>query len=197
MNWKATATEILLLALSLALGLTLHGSAAQIALFAVAGLLLLALIFGAIWSSEWFWRRVATRVRPYLAADSSTTGPTPEATTDEELVAAVDDLLDELATIHGRLSDAIDAGFYSYKFFLPSAAYTANRNVIGARSGQAREVLSEVYVQADALNDKMPGGDSDGIALEHVPSPDAARLREIVSRAQAAIRQIRPRTLSE
>ncbi|HEX6781565.1 MAG TPA: hypothetical protein VF125_05975 [Solirubrobacterales bacterium] len=192
MNLKALATELFLLVLSLALGLTLNGATAQIVLFSIAGMLLLVLVIGAFWNSDRFWRQVAKKVDPHVERGD----PNHEAgdnSSDLQFAAAIDDLLDELATIHSRLTEALDAGFYGYKFFLPTAAYAANRNVISARSSEAREVLSEVYVAADALNHKMPSAAvSDGIAIEHVPTPDGARLREVVSRAQATLRQLRP-----
>lgn len=157
-------------------------------LFSIAGLLLAALVIGGVLSSSWFWRRVALKVGPYLGSGRSSSA----GASDEELASAIDDLQDELATIHSRLSEAIEAKFFSYKFLLPSAAYTRHKGVISARSSQAREALSEVYVQADALNTKLPGGSSDGIAMEHVRSPDAVELRETVSRAQATLSQLRP-----
>ncbi len=86
---------------------------------------------------------------------------------------------------------AIDAEFYGYKFFLPSSAYHKHKATISARSGEARAVLSEVYVQTDALNGKMPGPTEDGIEMALVNSPDPVRLREIASRAQTTLRQLR------
>jgi hypothetical protein len=110
----------------------------------------------------------------------------------QELTLAIDNLLDELATIHSELTRAIDKNHYDYNFRLPSAAYVKHKEAIGLRSGEARGVLSEVYVQVKALSRQLPGGTSDGIDLEYVRDPDAHRLREIVSRAQATLRQLRP-----
>lgn len=141
---------------------------------------------------------LAARVRredlvPAIRADRNLLSHDPAGSrTDRELKSAIDNLLDELATIHGRLTEAIDTGFYGYKFSLPSTAYVKSRDVIGLRSSDAREVLREVYVQADALNNKMPGVTADGIALEHVGSPDPSQLREVVSRAQQILRDLRP-----
>jgi hypothetical protein len=190
MHWKPIAIDLLLLVISLALGLGLHGSDAEIVLFSIAGLLVAALVAGGIWNSNWFWRLVAARVGPQLVMGSSSAETAPAAT-DEEVASAIDDLLDELATIDSRLREAIDAEFYGYKFFLPSNAYTANRKVISARSSEARKALSEVYVAADELNRKMPGQTEDGIEMAHVSSPDAVWLRETVARAQILLRNIR------
>lgn len=202
MGTRTTLFEVTLAVLTLALGIVLHDSTAAIVLFSITGLAIGALIIHAIVTADWFWRRIAQRVEPHLssetvpvplpapaqaAAIASAAGPT-----DGQLAGAIDDLLDELATIHGRLTDAIDAEYYGYKFFLPSAEYTKNRNVISAWSSEARAVLSEVYVQADALNNKMPGPTADGIEMAYVDSPDPVRLREIVSRAQATLRDLRP-----
>lgn len=115
-----------------------------------------------------------------------------EQQADQELTLAIDNLLDELATIHSELTRAIDKNHYDYNLRFPSAAYVKHRETIGLRSGEAREVLSEVYVQVKALNRQLPGGTSDGIDLEHVRDPDAHMLREIVARAQATLRQLRP-----
>jgi hypothetical protein len=161
-------------------------------LFAVAGLLFAALVTASVWNSKWFWRRVGDRVGPYLATAEPLSTVSSSGPTDDEFASAIDDLLDELATIHSRLGEAIDKEYYGYKFFLPSAEYTKHRNVISARSSEARAVLSEVYVQADALNNKMPGLTADGIEMAHVDDPDPVRLREIVSRGQAMLRNLRP-----
>jgi hypothetical protein len=130
---------------------------------------------------------------PAIRADRKLVKISPaEKQADQELTSAIDNLLDELATIHSRLTKAIDKSHYDYNFLLPSAAYVKHREAIGLRSREAREVLSEVYIQADALNHQLPGGTSDGIDLRYIRDPDAHRLREIVSRAQAALRQLRP-----
>jgi hypothetical protein len=140
----------------------------------------------------------AARVRrhdlvPAIRADRNLSSHDPGRDRDDRyLTQAIDNLLDELATIHSRLTDAIERDFYSYKFFLPSAAYHKGRDVIGQRSSEAREILRDVYVQADALNDQLPGGTSDGIALEYVRTPDASQLREAVSRAQELLRDLHP-----
>jgi len=129
---------------------------------------------------------------PAIRADRNLSSSDPaESQADRELKSAIDNLLDEMATIHRRLTDAINASFYGYKFFLPSAAYVKDRDVIGLRSSEAREVLREVYVQADALNSETPGGTSDGIALEYVRT-DAPHLLEAVSRAQRMLLDLRP-----
>ncbi len=188
MRLRGPALWLLAIVLPLAIELTVKPSRGlSIGLFAIVGVAAVALLTGAAWNSSWIWRHIADKLAPYLSGSAAVA-----AANDQELAAAIDDLLDELGTIHARLTDAIDASFYSYNFVLPSAAYATNRNVIGACSKEARVVLSEVYVQADALNNKMPGAISDGIAMEHVSTPDAARLREIVSRAQATLRQLRP-----
>ncbi len=141
---------------------------------------------------------LAARIRredlvPAIRADRNLLSHDPAGSpTDRELKSAIDNLLDELATIHSRLTEAIDASFYGYKFSLPSTAYVKSRDVIGLRSSDAREVLREVYVQADALNSKMPGVTADGIALEYVDSPDPSQLREAVSGAQQILRGLRP-----
>jgi hypothetical protein len=74
---------------------------------------------------------------------------------------------------------------------LPSNEYHKHKATISGRSGKARAILSEVYVQADALNGRMPGPTADGIEMALVDSPDPAALRETVSRAQAILRELR------
>jgi hypothetical protein len=190
-KWKATALWVLAIALPLAIELTVKPSKAlSIVLFSIVAVGFLALLTSLIWNWTWPWKRVARQVAPHLptASDRSSTA----GETDDAFASAVDDLLDELATIDSRLLDAINASYYGYKFFLPSAAYHRHKAAVSSRSSDAREVLSEVFVQADALNEKMPGGTSDGIEMEYVTSPDPVRLREIVSRAQATLRQLRP-----
>jgi hypothetical protein len=167
-------------------------------LLGIALLLGLALLATAMWTDDRFWRAVARKIEPHLPKPVTTTAEGPTSApigaagpTDEQLVSAIDDLLDELATIDSRLAEAIDAQFYGYKFFLPSSKYHKHKATISTRSGEARAVLSEVYVQTDALNGKMPGHTADGIEMALVDSPDPVRLREIVSRAQATLRQLR------
>ncbi len=119
---------------------------------------------------------VSRQLAPHLPA---TAGRTVIAEgTNSEFASAIDDLLDEQVTIDSRLLDAINTSYYGYKFFLPSEAYHRHQAAVSARSSDAREVLGEVYVQADALNEKFPGGTSDGIEMEYVTSPDPVRLRK-------------------
>lgn len=191
MKWKATAIWVLAIALPLAIELTFKPSKTlSIALFSIVGVALLALLAGLIWNWTWPWKHVARRLAPHLPTAANQTATAGE--TSEEFASAIDNLLDELATIDDRLADAINANYYGYKFSLPSTAYHNHKAAVSARSGDAREVLGEVYVQADALNRKMPGGTSDGIEMEYVTSPDPVRLREIVSRGRATLRQLRP-----
>lgn len=199
-NWKAITSQAFLLVTALALGITVGDSTlAKVVLFGIALLLGLALVATALWSDDRFWQAVADKIEPRLPNPAMTTTEAPTSVpigvarpTGEQLASAVDDLLDELATIDSRLAEAIDAEFYGYKFFLPSNEYHKHKATISTRSGEARAVLSEVYVQTDALNSKMPGHTADGIEMALVDGPDPVRLREIVSRVQATLRQLRP-----
>lgn len=190
-KWKATTLWILAIALPLAIELTVKPSKVlSIVLFLTVGVAFVALLASLIWNWSWPWKHIARQIAPHLPTGGGSTAVAGE--TDEEFASAIDDLLDELATIDSRLTDAINANYYGYKFFLPSATYHQHKAAMSTRSSDAREVLSEVYVQADALNEKIPGGASDGIEMEHVSSPDPVKLLEIVSRAQATLRQLRP-----
>jgi hypothetical protein len=188
---RAIALWILAIALPLAVELTIEPSEAlSIALFSIVGVACLALLVSLVWNWPWPWKQVAHKLSPYMT--SAVAGTAAVGTSDDEFASAVDDLLDELATIDSRLLDAINANYYGYKFFLPSSAYHHHKATVSARSSDAREILSEVYVQADALNGKMPGSTADGIEMELITSPDPVRMREIISRAQATLRQLRP-----
>lgn len=199
MNWKVIIGQAFLLVAALALGITVgHSTLVKVVLFGIALLLGLALLATAMWTDDRFWRAVARKIEPHLPKPVTAPGQAPTSAssgaagpTDQQLASAIDDLLDELATIDSRLAEAIDAEFYGYKFFLPSSEYHKHKATISARSGEARAVLSEVYVQTDALNGKMPGSTEDGIEMALVDSPDPVRLREIVSRAQATLRHLR------
>jgi hypothetical protein len=198
-NWKVIIGQAFLLVAALALGITVgHSTLAKVALFGLALLLGLALLATAMWTDDRFWSGVARKIEPHLAKPVITTAEAPTSATigaagptDEQLASAIDDLLDELATIDSRLAEAINAEFYGYKFFLPSSEYHKHKATISARSGEARTVLGEVYVQADALNGRMPGPTADGIEMALVDNPDPAALRETVSRAQAILRELR------
>jgi hypothetical protein len=194
MGTRAVLFNILLAVVTLVLGIVLHDSTAvAVVLFTIAGLATAALIIHAVVNSDWFWRGIARRVGPHLETGaevisvSALPGPS-----DEAVREAVDDLLDELATIDGRLAEAIDREYYAWDFFLPSAEYAKHRSTIGARSGEVRQAISAVYVDTDALNGKMPGGDSDGIGMHFVNGPDASELRTKVEAARAALTQLRP-----
>lgn len=199
-NWKVIIGQAFLLVAALALGITVgHSTLAKVALFGFAMLLGLALLVTAMWTDDRFWSGVARKIEPHLpkpviitTAEAPTSAPIGAAgPTDEQLASAIDDLLDELATIDSRLAEAINAEFYGYKFFLPSSEHHKHKATISARSGEARAVLGEVYVQADALNGRMPGPTADGIEMALVDNPDPAALRETVSRAQAILRDLR------
>jgi hypothetical protein len=190
-KWKAVALWILAIALPLAIELTFKPSKAlSIALFSIVGVAFLIFLVSLIWNWTWPWKHVARQIAPHLLTAAVRTEGTRE--TDDEFASAIDDLLDELATIDSRLVDAINANYYGYRFFLPSEAYHRHKAAVSARSSDARKVLSEVHVQADALNEKIPGGTSDGIEMEQITSPDPVRLVEIVSRAQATLHKLRP-----
>lgn len=198
-NWKAIIGQAFLLVAALALGITVgHSTLAKVVLFGIVLLLGLALFATAMWTDDRFWRGIGRKIEPHLPKPAATAAEAPRSApvgaadpTDEQLASAIDDLLDELATIDSRLTEAIDAEFYGYKFFLPASEYHKHKATISTRSGEARAVLSEVYVQADALNSKMPGPTADGIEMALVDTPDPVRLRETVSRARAILRQLR------
>jgi hypothetical protein len=105
--------------------------------------------------------------------------------------SAVDNILDELSTIDSRLTEAIKEEFYAFNFFLPATAYSHHKDAISARSAEAREALSHVYVQADALSERVGRCGQEGVELSVVPEPDPTMLKEAVSRASATLRQLR------
>lgn len=188
MRWKGPATEIFFLVLALALEKSLKPSAElSVVLFAIAGVAGIALFANMVWNSDLVWKRAARKVEPHLARSGKTSTTEGYAS---NLVLAIDDILDELGTIDGHLTEAIEQGHYPFNFFLPSSSYHQHKAVISAHSGVGREQLSDVYVQADSLNKKIPRG-SDGIEIGLVPKPDPAQLRQAVATAQATLRQLR------
>jgi hypothetical protein len=191
-KWKAPVAEIFVFVSALALEKTLKPSTTlSVILFAIAVIAGTALLASLIWNSEWLWSHVAGKVAPHLPA----VGPalaTEFAAMVDGFVSAVDDLLDELSTIDTRLTEAIKGEFYAFNFFLPATAYHRHKNAISARSADAREALSNVYVQADALNERVRRCGQDGVEMNVIPEPDPLMLKESVSRDSATLRQLRP-----
>lgn len=101
MKWKAVALWILAIALPLAIELTFKPSKAlSIALFSIVGVAFLVLLVSLIWNWTWPWKHVARQIAPHLLTAAVRTKGTRE--TDDEFASAIDDLLDELATIDSR-----------------------------------------------------------------------------------------------
>lgn len=191
MKWKAPVTELFVLVFALALEKTLKPSTTlSIVLFTIAGLAGAALLASLIWNSERLWKHAASKVGPHLSAAGVDPAAESVATADG-FASAVDNILDELSTIDSRLTEAIKAEFYAFNFFLPATAYHHHKDAISARSAEAREALSNVYVQADALNERVSRCGQDGVELSVIPEPDPVMLKEAVSRASATLRQLR------
>jgi hypothetical protein len=190
MKWRSTVLWILAIALPLAVELTVKPSEAlSIVLFSVVGAALVALLASLIWNWSWPWKHVARQITPYMPT-SKEPFVVPNAT-NSEVAPAIDDLLDELATMVSRLTDAINIEYYPSGFFLPSNAYHARKELISGLSGDVRRELGQIYVQADTLNTKLSPY-REGAEMVEITNPDPQDLVTRTLRVQETLRELRP-----
>jgi TIR domain len=114
------------------------------------------------------------------AEDAGAAGPAFFPAADQ---AAVNDLLDELATLHKRVARALEAGHYPWDFELPAFAYHDHKNKVWQA---AREALRDVYVTADDLNTQLHRRESNGCTV--LPEDDLPGLLRAIEHAELVLR---------
>jgi hypothetical protein len=188
MKW---IVEIFFVVAALAVEMTVRPSRTlSIILFAIAGLAVLALALGVLWSSEHLWGVIAKKLTPFMPGDADP-GSGSSVSPDRVLASAVDDLLDELNTIDGHLGAALATGLYSQGFYLPADIYHQHKGVISERDSHARSALGAVYVDADQLNNFLYRRGPGEVGRLGEPI-DAEELRGKIGAARDQLIDLRP-----
>jgi hypothetical protein len=148
---RAILGWVLAIVLGVALQISIQpGTAATIILWAIVVLIAMALGLAELNSrgQPWKWLRGKIGSGPVAAPAPSE----PPADPDEVFALAVDDLLDELGTITGRLQPVIEARWWHGPLDLPSEAYHRHKEAMSAKGASVRNALRDVYVHADLAN---------------------------------------------
>jgi hypothetical protein len=195
---KLILGQALLLFLALALQISIEPSTeATIALWSIV--VLVAIVLGVVElnSRGQPWKWLMSRLEPHLPppprvvvhpAEPAEPQPDP----DEEFALAVDDLLDELGTIYGKLDAAYRSSWWAAGTVLPSEAYHKHKREVSKRDSSVREELSKVYVGADLLNHYI-SEHSEGTKTGWDGEPvGPLNLRQQVQQAEMALNAIRP-----
>jgi hypothetical protein len=189
-RWLGTAFVVVV---SIVLPLTVKPSAPVLAVgWLLAAMFLVGFLLTWPPVDRRVWTYVAERVAEHQPpAGDDTAASEAEArrrARHEEFAASAHQVLDELATIRMRVSEAKQNGSFAWNFELPGSAWPGNRDVIAAMTPTVtRSAVADVYVRADHLNRRARDEQGDGRAVSS--DDDLDEMLRAVHVAEVSLRQ--------